>query len=52
MGTLYVTQADAFIGKVDERLTVKAEQKRILDIPLINRGNCSTRTGYYFSRRR
>ncbi|MBN3881000.1 MULTISPECIES: type I-D CRISPR-associated endonuclease Cas1d [unclassified Nostoc] len=35
MGTLYVTQADAFIGKVDERLTVKAEQKTILDIPLI-----------------
>ena len=35
MGTLYVTQADAFIGKVDEHLTVKAEQKTILDIPLI-----------------
>ncbi|MEA5625866.1 type I-D CRISPR-associated endonuclease Cas1d [Nostoc sp. UHCC 0251] len=35
MGTLYVTQTDAFIGKVDERLTVKAEQKTIMDIPLI-----------------
>ncbi|MEH1794618.1 type I-D CRISPR-associated endonuclease Cas1d [Nostoc sp.] len=35
MGTVYVTQTDAFIGKLDERLTVKAEQKTILDIPLI-----------------
>ncbi|QLE43063.1 type I-D CRISPR-associated endonuclease Cas1 [Nostoc sp. C052] len=35
MGTVYVTQIDAFIGKIDERLTVKAEQKTILDIPLI-----------------
>ncbi|MBW4645176.1 MAG: type I-D CRISPR-associated endonuclease Cas1d [Goleter apudmare HA4340-LM2] len=35
MGTVYVTQTDAFIGKVDERLTVKAEKKTILDVPLI-----------------
>jgi len=35
MGTVYVTQDDAFIGKVDERLTVKFEKKNILDIPLI-----------------
>lgn len=35
MGTLYVTQEDAFIAKVDERLHVKHEKKTILDIPLI-----------------
>lgn len=35
MGTLYVTQEDAFIAKVDERLHVKYEKKTILDIPLI-----------------
>ncbi len=35
MGTLYVTQEDAFIAKVDERLIVKYEKKTILDIPLI-----------------
>ena len=27
MGTVYITQEDAFIGKVDERLTVKADKK-------------------------
>ncbi|WP_445637862.1 type I-D CRISPR-associated endonuclease Cas1d [Nostoc sp. DSM 114161] len=35
MGTVYVTQEDAFIGKIDERLHVKFEKKTILDIPLI-----------------
>ncbi|WP_293133465.1 type I-D CRISPR-associated endonuclease Cas1d [Microcoleus sp. bin38.metabat.b11b12b14.051] len=35
MGTVYVTQADAFIGKIDERLTVKADKKTLLDVPLI-----------------
>lgn len=35
MGTAYITQEDAFIGKTDERLTVKADKKKILDVPLI-----------------
>ena len=35
MGTVYITQDDSFIGKVDERLNVKFEKKTILDIPLI-----------------
>ncbi len=35
MGTVYVTQEDAFIGKTDERLIVKVDKKNILDIPLI-----------------
>lgn len=35
MGTVYITQEDAFIGKVDERLNVKYEKKTILDVPLI-----------------
>lgn len=35
MGTVYITQNDAFIGKTDERLTVKADKKQILDVPLI-----------------
>lgn len=35
MGTIYVTQEDAFIGKTDERLTVKADKKIILDVPSI-----------------
>ncbi|AFZ00748.1 type I-D CRISPR-associated endonuclease Cas1d [Calothrix sp. PCC 6303] len=35
MGTVYVTQDDAFIGKVDERLHVRIEKKTILDVPLI-----------------
>ncbi|MEM7712119.1 MAG: type I-D CRISPR-associated endonuclease Cas1d [Cyanobacteria bacterium P01_A01_bin.68] len=35
MSTVYVTQDDAFIGKVDERLTVRFEKKNILDVPLI-----------------
>uniref|UniRef100_UPI0039C6633F CRISPR-associated endonuclease Cas1 n=1 Tax=Nostoc sp. CCY 9925 TaxID=3103865 RepID=UPI0039C6633F len=35
MGTVYVTQEDAFIGKVDERLHVRFDKKTILDVPLI-----------------
>ncbi len=35
MGTLYITQEDSFIGKIDERLTVKFEKKILQDIPLI-----------------
>ena len=35
MGTLYITQDDAFIGKTDERLTVRANKQTLQDIPLI-----------------
>ncbi|MBD2342188.1 type I-D CRISPR-associated endonuclease Cas1 [Calothrix sp. FACHB-156] len=35
MGTVYSTQEDAFIGKVDERLNVKFDRKTILDVPLL-----------------
>ncbi|ABA23775.1 CRISPR-associated protein, Cas1 family [Trichormus variabilis ATCC 29413] len=35
MGTVYVTQDDSFISKIDERLNVKFEKKVILDVPLI-----------------
>ena len=35
MGTVYITQEDAFIAKVDERLNVKFEKQTILDVPLI-----------------
>jgi len=35
MGTVYITQDDAFIGKTDERLTVKFDKKNLLDLPLI-----------------
>jgi len=35
MGTAYITQEDSFIGKTDERLTVKADKKKLLDIPLL-----------------
>jgi CRISPR-associated protein Cas1 len=35
MGTLYITQDDSFIGKTDERLTVRANKKTLLDVPLI-----------------
>lgn len=35
MGTIYVTKDDAFIGKIDERIHVKAEKKKLLDVPLI-----------------
>lgn len=35
MGTVYVTQEDAFVGKIDERLHVKANKQQLLDVPLI-----------------
>jgi CRISP-associated protein Cas1 len=35
MGTLYITQDDSFIGKTDERLTVRANKQMLLDVPLI-----------------
>ena len=36
MGTVYITQEyNSFIGKTDERLTVKADKKKLLDVPLI-----------------
>ena len=35
MGTVYITQDEAFIGKIDERLNVRAEKQTILDVPLI-----------------
>lgn len=35
MGTLYITQEDSFIGKTDERLTVRANKQTLLDVPLI-----------------
>lgn len=35
MGTVYITQQDAFIGKTDERLNIKANKQTLLDIPLI-----------------
>ncbi|UKO97868.1 type I-D CRISPR-associated endonuclease Cas1d [Nostoc sp. UHCC 0870] len=35
MGTVYITQDDAFIGKIDERLNVRFDKKTILDIPLL-----------------
>lgn len=35
MGTVYITQEDAFIGKTDERLNVKSNKQKLLDVPLI-----------------
>lgn len=35
MGTVYITSDDAFIGKTDERLQVKANKQKLLDVPLI-----------------
>lgn len=35
MGTVYIAQDDAFIGKTDERLKVSANKKVLLDVPLI-----------------
>ncbi len=35
MGTVYLTQEDALIGKNDERLNVKADKKQLLDVPFI-----------------
>lgn len=35
MGTVYITQEDAFVGKTDERLRVTANKQNLLDVPLI-----------------
>ncbi|UBF30656.1 type I-D CRISPR-associated endonuclease Cas1d (plasmid) [Kovacikia minuta CCNUW1] len=35
MGTIYITQDDAFIGKTDERLQVRSQKKTLLDVPMI-----------------
>lgn len=35
MGTVYITADDAFVGKTDERLLVKANKDKLLDVPLI-----------------
>jgi len=35
MGTTYITHENAFIRKNDERLVVKADKQKLLDIPLI-----------------
>ncbi|NER45264.1 MAG: type I-D CRISPR-associated endonuclease Cas1 [Symploca sp. SIO1A3] len=34
MGTIYITHEDSFIGKVDERITVKVDKQKLLDVPL------------------
>lgn len=36
MGTLYIAQDDVFIGKTDERLVVKSNNKILQDLPLIH----------------
>ncbi|ESA33795.1 crispr-associated cas1 family [Leptolyngbya sp. Heron Island J] len=35
MGTVYISTDDAFIGKTDERLKVRAKKETLLDVPLI-----------------
>lgn len=35
MGTIYIIQEDAFIGKTDERLIVKVGKEKHIDVPLI-----------------
>jgi len=35
MGTVYITTDDAFVGKTDERLRVRANKQTILDVPMI-----------------
>ena len=35
MGTVYITQEDAFIGKTDERLQVRSHKQTLLDVPLL-----------------
>src|SRR5919199_473105 len=35
MGTLYIIQDDAFIGKTDERLNVRVKNQTLQDVPLI-----------------
>lgn len=36
MGTLYINQDDVFIGKSDERLQIKLQNKTLQDVPLIH----------------
>jgi CRISP-associated protein Cas1 len=35
MGTIYITQEDVFIAKNDERIVVKSDKEKVLDVPLI-----------------
>jgi CRISPR-associated protein Cas1 len=35
MGTIYISTEDAFIGKTDERLRVRAQKETLLDVPMI-----------------
>ncbi|NEP17830.1 MAG: type I-D CRISPR-associated endonuclease Cas1 [Leptolyngbya sp. SIO4C1] len=35
MGTVYISTNDAFIGKTDERLRVRAQKETLLDVPMI-----------------
>ncbi|MEO1353977.1 MAG: type I-D CRISPR-associated endonuclease Cas1d [Cyanobacteria bacterium J06635_15] len=35
MGTVYISTDDAFIGKTDERLRVRAQKETLLDVPMI-----------------
>ncbi|NJN63234.1 MAG: type I-D CRISPR-associated endonuclease Cas1 [Coleofasciculaceae cyanobacterium RL_1_1] len=35
MGTVYITTEDSFIGKTDERLTVRSNGEKLLDVPLL-----------------
>ena len=35
MGTVYINTPDAFIGKTDERLRVRAQKETLLDVPMI-----------------
>ncbi|MFK8186280.1 MAG: type I-D CRISPR-associated endonuclease Cas1d [Phormidesmis sp.] len=35
MGTVYISTPDAFIGKTDERLKVRAQKETLLDVPMI-----------------
>ncbi len=35
MGTVYISTDDAFIGKIDERLRVRANKETLLDVPMI-----------------
>jgi CRISPR-associated protein Cas1 len=35
MGTIYITQDESFIDKIDERIQIKADKKVLIDVPLI-----------------
>jgi CRISPR-associated protein Cas1 len=35
MGTIYITQDDAFIGKTDERVQVRVNKQKVLEVPFI-----------------